>query len=297
MLFITGAAGFVGRNLLIKLTTRGIKVRCLVRDKRKIRENYGVEIAEGNINDADILFKAIRDVNTVIHLAAVVKSSDPGEFINVNVNGTKNLVSACIRNGVRKIIYVSSLDAGLNGANMYGKTKRIGEDIIKDSNIDYLILRPALIYGKDSRDIKILIEMIKKYPIIPVVGNGKGKLQPVYIEDICDIIIKLIDSNIKNKIYYIAGGERISMNDLIDRIAYLFSKSVIKIHIPLWLLRPTLKLYNLVIRSSSINYESMKLLSQDKVCDIDEIKKDFNFKPIGLDEGLKLILQNSGEAQ
>ncbi len=292
MLFVTGATGFVGQNLMEKLVNEKIKTRCLVRDKSKISESNKVEIIQGDISDKAILYKATQNVETVIHLAAVIKSSSADEFIKVNVEGTRNLIEACIKSRVRRIIYVSSLDATLSRTNIYGKTKAMGEDVIRNSGLDYIILRPALIYGKGSKDIGMLSKFIKKYPFIPVVGSGEGRLQPVYIDDICNIIIKLIKSDIRNKTYSIAGEQKITLNGLIDKIAENFSKKVINIRIPLWLLWLPLKLYGIVITNSHINYESLSLLEQDKICDIDEIKKDFNFKPVSLDDGLKLVLQN-----
>lgn len=292
MILVTGATGFVGQNLLKQLVNERIKVRCLVRDKNKISESSEVEIIQGDISDKFILYKATQNVGIIVHLAAVIKSSDHEEFMNVNVKGAESLVEAGIKNKVNKIIYISSLDAALDRTNIYGKTKAIGEGIVKKSNMDYIILRPALIYGKGSKDIGMLAKFIKKYPFMPVVGSGEGKLQPVYIDDICNIIVKLIKSDIRNKTYYIAGEQKITLNGLIDKIAGKFSKKVIKIHIPLWLLWLPLKLYGVIIKNSQINYESLSLLNQDKTCNIDEIKKDFNFKPVSLDDGLKLVLQN-----
>ena len=292
MLLITGATGFVGRRLLKKIIDEKIKVRCLIRNKKKIDGDNELEIIQGDLSDRDTLYDATLGVDTVVHLAAVIKSSDPGEFMNVNVQGTKNLIEACVKNRVKRIIYVSSLDVTLNKTNIYGKTKAIGEDIIKNSNIDYIILRPSLIYGKGSKDITLLTELINRYPLIPVVGSGEGKLQPVYVDDVCDTIVKLIESDKKNKIYHIAGEQKISLNDLIDKIAGLSSRRVIKIHVPLWLLWLPLKLYSLIARNSTINYESLNLLTNDKTCEIDDIKNDFHFKPLSLDDGLRLVLQN-----
>lgn len=292
MLLITGATGFVGRRLLKKIIDKKIKVRCLIRNKKKIDGGNELEIIQGDLSDRDTLYDATLGVDTVVHLAAVIKSSDPSEFMNVNVQGTRNLVEACIKNEVKKIIYVSSLDAVLNETNIYGKTKAIGEDIIKNSNIDYIILRPSLIYGRGSKDITLLTELINRYPLIPVVGSGEGKLQPVYVDDVCDTIVKLIESDKKNKIYHIAGEQKISLNDLIDKIAGLSSRQVIKVHVPLWLLWLPLKLYSLIARNSTINYESLNLLTNDKTCEIDDIKNDFHFKPLSLDDGLRLVLQN-----
>lgn len=290
MILITGASGFVGKNLLKNLVNRNMKVRALVRDKNKIDDSNKCEILEGDLLDKRSLDKATQNVDIVVHLAAIIKSSNTKELMNVNVQGTKNLVVFCNKNKVKKIIYVSSLDAGLSNTSVYGRSKRLGEAIIEDSGIDYIILRPSLIYGKNSKDIIMLSELIRKLPLVPVIGNGKSKIQPVYVEDVSGVIIKLIYSKIKNKMYYIAGEEMISMNDLINEIADLYSKRVIKIHIPLWALWLPIKLYSFVFKSSSINYDSLKLLNKDKICDISDIKKDLKFKPISFDDGLKWVI-------
>lgn len=292
MLLVTGASGFVGRNLVKKLVAGRTKVRCLVRDKKKIDENERLEVVEGSVLDKGILDSATQGVDAVIHLAAVIKSSDPREFADVNVQGTRNLVEACVNNKVRRIIYVSSLDAGLNGAGIYGRTKAGGEDIVKNSGVDYVILRPSFIYGKGAKDLVTLMKLIARCPVVPVVGHGEGKLQPVHVDDVCDVIVRLLESGARSKTYYIAGEQKISLNDLIDKVANLTSKRVVKIHIPLWVLWLPLKLYGLIVRNSSISYESLSLLNRDKTCEIADIERDLGFKPRSLDDGLRLVLQS-----
>lgn len=292
MLFVTGATGFVGRNLLRKFAGRNRKIRCLVRNNRKMDAGNDLEIVNGDLLDKDRLYTITQNVDTVIHLAAVINSADPEELMSVNVHGTRNLVEACVKNGVRKIIYVSSLDAVLDQTNFYGKTKAMGEEIIKKSCINYIILRPSFIYGKDSESIILLAKLIKKYPLIPVVGSGKGKLQPIYIDDVCETIIKLVDNSQKNKTYNIAGEQKISINDLIDKIAGIYSKRIFKIHVPVRLLWLPLRLRGLVMSNSLMNYESLRLLDNDKTCELSDIKKDLDFKPVSLDDGLKLALLN-----
>jgi NADH dehydrogenase len=293
MLLITGATGFFGKNLLRILCEKKIKTRCLARDGRKINNYEGLEVIEGDILDKEVLYKATQNIDTVIHLAAVIKSSNPKEITAINVEGTKNLVEACIKNRIKKIIYMSSLDATLNRTNTYGRTKLMGEEIIKNSGIDYIILRPSLIYGRGSKDISLLSKFIAKHFIIPVIGSGNGKLQPVYVDDVCEIILKFISSDRKNKTYFIAGEQKVTLNDLIDNIARLFSKKVIKLHIPLWLLIFPLKFHSFIIKNSQLNYESLRLLDLDKTCEIDDLKKDFNFNPIGLETGLRLALKDT----
>jgi NADH dehydrogenase len=293
MLLVTGATGFIGRHLVEKLVKKNMKVRCLVRNSGKIElNNANLEIIEGDILDTHSLDEATRNIDLVIHLAAVIKSSNPKKIEQVNVLGTANLISACRKNNVKKIIHVSSLDAALNNTNYYGATKRFSEEIIKNSDIQYIILRPSLIYGKGSKDISALIQFVKKYPIIPVVGDGK--LQPLYVDDLCEILAKLVETNIQNKTYFIAGEEKLTLAAFAQKIAGLNGKKIKNIHIPLWALWLPLKILGLFSRNSQLSYDSFKLLRFDKTCDIGEIKKDFNFMPTSLDDGLRLMFKQCG---
>jgi nucleoside-diphosphate-sugar epimerase len=106
----------------------------------------------------------------------------------VNVVGTKNIVEACRKNNA-KLIHVSTVNAIAGIKNAYGRTKELAEEIVVESEIDYVILRCTLIYGKGSPDMEKIIKSVSM-PIVPMIGSGKNKLQPVYVEDVVDAILK-----------------------------------------------------------------------------------------------------------
>lgn len=270
MILITGATGFVGRNLIKKLS-KNEKVRCLVRKNIYLGEN--IEIVNGNLTNTKTLEDATRDISIVIHLASIIKSNKKKEFEKINVEGTKNLIKVCIKNKVKKFIFVSSYDIVTN--TLYGQSKALAEHSVKNSGLNYLIFRPTVIYGPDNKkDIDKLINLIKNYPLIPIPGKGEIKLQPLFIEDFINIILQGIKSKKRNKEYFVAGPEPISFNEIIDTISKTLSKKVYKIHIP--------NIFIFIIN---------KNLLQNKICDITKIKKDFIFNPISFEEGIKKIIK------
>jgi len=294
MLLITGITGFVGNVLQRELREREIRFRCLARGRQPPPQISGGEVVVGDLLDQDGLLPLTRGVNTVIHLAARIQSADPAEIMEVNVRGTENLVAACIRNGVSKIIYISSLDAVLDKSGAYGKSKARAEEIVRKSNIGYTILRPAFIYGRDARNLAALTRVIRSFPIFPVPGSGRARLQPVHVRDLCAVILKLIRDQARNRAYCIAGEERISMNDLIDRIAGCFSKRVWKVHIPPGLLWLLWQLRRFLPSGSAPSWQSLRLLNRDKICDIGDARQDLGFAPISLDEGLRRVFSSAG---
>ena len=258
MILITGATGFVGKKLTKTLIEKGYDFNILTR-----KSNSNANSFIGSLNDKEVLLNATKNTNMVIHLAGITK----GDVFKVNYEGTKNLVEACIKNKVKKFIFISTYNIVLN--TEYGNSKLKAENFIKNYGLNYLIFRPTVIYGKDNKkDIGKLINLIKNFPIIPIPDKGEFKLQPLLVDDLIDLIIQAIKSKKKNKEYFVAGPEPISFNEIVNEISKVFFKKTYKLYIP-----------KLIFKN--------KNLFKDKTCDLNKIKKDFNFSPLIFEEGLK----------
>jgi dihydroflavonol-4-reductase len=110
------------------------------------------------------------------------------EYFRINITGTQNLVDASVLKGVKRIIYISSRASFLDGGG-YSQSKLKAEECVKSSGLQWLILRPSEAYGQGAGDtVNRLIEWVKKYPFVPVIGEGKAKLSPVYIDDVVSAI-------------------------------------------------------------------------------------------------------------
>jgi len=260
-ILVTGATGFVGCHLLNKLDK--YEVNILSRKKTSIK---GVKIFIGDLFDKKILLEASK-VDDVIHLAGI---SD-GNVCKVNYEGTKNLIDACTENRVKKFIFISSYDAVLN--TDYGKSKLKAEEYLKNSGLNYIIFRPTVIYGRNSKkDIGRLIKLIK-LGVAPIPGDGNFKLQPLFVDDIVNAIVKAVESKIKNKTYFIGGANALSFNEIVDIISNHLHKRVIKIKIPGFLVR---------LRNKS--------LLIDKTYNNHEVEKDFKINIKRFEDGIKEII-------
>src|SRR3989344_5101366 len=260
-ILVTGASGFVGKNLIKHLNKYNINIL----SRKKI---FGDGVFVGDLFDKKILLDASK-VDIIIHLAGISN----GDVFKINYEGTRNLVDACVENKVKKFIFISSFDAILE--TDYGKSKLKAEDYIKNSGLNYIIFRPTVIYGNDNKkDIGRLIRLIKM-GISPIPGSGNFKLQPVFVDDIVKIIAMAIESKHKNKTYFIGGADVLSFNELADKIASQLNKKIVKINIPIFLV----KLIN-------------KSLLSDKICSNAEIEKNFKFKTKKFEDGIKKSLHD-----
>ena len=279
-ILITGSTGNVGKALVKHFISKYNKYNILCLARKKRTEKHYIH---GNLNDYNSLLKATKKVDIVIHLAAATKGSIK-ELENVNVKGTANLIRACEKNNVKKIVFISSLDAMFD--TPYGVSKKKAEDIVKSSKLDYIILRPSLIYGKHLENgLAPLITIIKKSYFIPIIGSGKNKYQPIYIYDLVAVIEKIIKSSrFPKNTYFVAGPDVVSFEKLIDLISQILRKKAVKIHIPVPLF--FLDLADKILKKigAGINFKNYRL---DKICDTSKIKKDFGFKGTSLKEGLE----------
>src|SRR3989344_926676 len=258
-ILVTGASGFVGKNLIKHLNKYDINIL----SRKKI---FGDGVFVGDLFDKKILLDASK-VDVVIHLAGI---SD-GNVYKINYEGTKNLIDACTENRVKKFIFISSYDAVLN--TDYGKSKSKAEMYLKNSGLNYIIFRPTVIYGRNNKkDIGRLIKLIK-LGVAPIPGDGNFKLQPLFVDDVVNAIVKAVESKIKNKTYFIGGANALSFNEIVDIISNHLHKRVIKIKIPGFLVR---------LRNKS--------LLIDKTYSNHEVEKDFKINIKRFEDGIKEII-------
>lgn len=286
-IFLTGAAGFVGRHLIKRLN--GHEVTCFVRKDSEDLKNF--KTVKGDLKYVADVVNNLKDFDVVIHLAANLWVTDNHTMYLDNVVATKNIIEACKKNNVKRIITISSSSATPENITEYGKTKLEADKLVMNSKLDYTILKPTMIYGDGGRGFTRILSHIKKYPIVPVVGHGRTLMQPVYVEDVVDAIIKCLENPASvKKVYNIAGPKPVSMNELFDAISSTLGRKKFKLHMPVKLLYRITNLMHPFNKNKRMTKEGIKTFYTDSNLDISEIVKDLGYSPISLEEGLKKAL-------
>jgi len=290
-ILVTGGAGYLGRNLIEALQKKGYKVKSLV---RKTQGKEGEII--GDMRDKEGLKKAVKGCETVIHVAAIIDSRNP-DIMQVNVEGTKNLVEACDENNIKKIIFISST-AAIKAVDNYGKSKRDAEEIIRKAKANYVILQPGVIYSKDSKMIQNIMNINRKIPLItPVVGNGKYKVSPIHVKDVTSAIIKVgEDKKIANKTYCIVGPTSLEFNEFVEIINQSIKIKRKKVHIPLFICYILAKVGETLIKNPPLTTGIIKTLKKETFYDITEAQRDFKFNPIEFKKGMENIKWNTDQS-
>ena len=186
----------------------------------------------------------------VVHVAALTKATKNSDYFEINTNGTKNLIDACLDKGVKKIIYISSAAVPSNNEAVggYSQSKLEAEELIKDSGMKWLIIRPSQPYGHQSGDVDMLIWCIKNFIFVPVIGDGTAQLSPVLFDDLVQGITSLIISDgLENETIILAGPQQYTYNEFIDRVAKFYKVKRIKIHIAATIIKHDTKI-NLAVK-------------------------------------------------
>lgn len=297
MILITGAGGFLGRELLTRLCSDGSfksQIRCLI--KRKEQEEYfsryHVEVIVGDIRSEDVLSKALEGVYTVVHLAAKIKTLYDSDYYEVNLEGTKKLIQKCREQNAKRIIFMSTTQAREEFNTAYGKSKRLAEDVIRQSGLEWVIVRPVIFYGKsDDKDLMQLVNFIKLWPIVPIFGNGEYKLQPLHVEDLVEAVIRLIkQKDIKDITFEIGGGSVVTMNEFVDLVCKSLNLKRLKIHLPISLCKLFFKIQACISSKPLMNPGMFKYITYDKVCDNSWVQKYLNLYPMDLSSGIRKTL-------
>ncbi|HET8912485.1 MAG TPA: NAD(P)H-binding protein, partial [Ktedonobacteraceae bacterium] len=199
MILITGATGFIGSHLVRRLVAQGERPRCLVRDKQKaaaILPADKVELVLGDTTDALSLPDALAGVETVIHAAFVTADRKPSPTSNyalTNITGTENLIKAAKAANVQRVIEISGLGTRPDKPGSYMQGRYLAEEMLKESGLDWCIIQPSVLFGKGSPFIKGLSDLIRTAPVVPLIGGGRVMFQPIYVEDVVTVIMKVLE--------------------------------------------------------------------------------------------------------
>lgn len=277
-ILLAGATGFTGGFVCQELLKRGIQFDCLVRlsSQTKQLRSLGLHLVEGDLNDIESLRKILPGYQILINVASLGLGAGP------------NIVKACQESGIKRTVFVSTT-AIFTKLNAQSKVVRqAAEAAIRQSDLDYTILRPTMIYGTPGdRNMIRLLHFIQRFPIIPVFGSGESLQQPVHVEDVAWAICEVLyNQTTYRQDYNISGGQVLSYNEVIEIASQALGKSINIIHLPVKFSISLIKLANVIGIKTPVTTEQILRLNEDKVFDHSIAKSDFNYSPRSFIEGI-----------
>ncbi len=290
---VTGASGFVGRNFVKALLQTNHHIVSLVhRGKPEYPGFDNISSREIDIHNSESINNALKDVDIVFHLVGIITETKSQTFKNTVITGTKNIVTACQKNGVKKIIYLSALGTSEKGVTKYYQSKWAAEETVRYSGINYIILRPSAIFGEDDKFVNMLVDMIKRSPIIPVIGNGLYMMQPIYVEDLTNIMVQCLNNEkALNQTIEIGGPEQLSFRAIIALLRKMINKKRANVYIPIWMAKMGAFILEIFMKPSPVTRDQIKMLVAGNICSCNELQRIFNVELTTLKDGINKYLR------
>ncbi len=288
--FVTGATGRLGHAMVRALVDSGSNVRALTTANERVRSmRPGTVPFIGTLSDTEVLEEGCDGADVVFHFAAVVHvARTPAEVVMAtNVEGTKNVVEACRKQGVKHMIFTSSIsvyggkragslteEAKTMPSDKYGYSKMLAEQEIIRSGVPYTILRLANIYGPGfERSFFKVFRAVQEGKMV-IIGNGQNRMALVHIEDVIKAMMLIKDNPqiSTGKIYNVGDGAVYTQEGLIDLAAELLNVKKPTRHVQELLVR-------MLAKSKDLDSDELRFLTGDRVIDISKIRKELGFTP------------------
>jgi len=236
---IFGAGGFLGKHLMRRLTRLDYRIKVGTRSPYlkgylKPLGNPGqIELFKTNIfNPADVK-EVLTNCDLVINLVGILYETKKQKFQQIHTQFPSLLSEMCNELGVKKIVHISALGVKENHKSQYMYSKLQGENNIQNIFKKTIILRPSVIFGPDDKFFNTFASLAQFSPAIPLIGGGKTKFAPIYVENVANAIVKVLElNNTEPKIYELGGPKNYSFKELMEILLIEIKKKRFLIPIP-----------------------------------------------------------------
>lgn len=307
-LLVTGATGFIGRRFVEVMRERQIKLRLLVRQSSIVPSLFAedIELVAGDIEDETSLLRAMEGVDIVYHIAGCVDYGPLEKLLKINCDGTRNVCSACVRAGVRRLVHISSTDviAGNLASPIidtlpyaplghYGCSKAEGEKVVLNfkDRLDSVILRPCHVFGLGDPLLRLFMQLLQNR-YFPILGKGDALWHMVYIDNLVSIMILSSDPqrSLSGR-YTIGDASALSAREIFSIIAEEMGRPP-PYHVPDFFIRPLWLLFSKAPNACASINRKLDFFFRDRVFDVDRSYDEIGFAPrINTNEALRTTIR------
>ena len=289
MIFVTGGTGFVGGHVVRELRSRGLPVRCLVRNRSK-GPAADVELVEGDVTDPESLRRGVAGCDTVIHLVAIRQGSEE-QFRRIMVEGTRSLLAAAGEAGVGRFVHMSALGTNeqTKDAVPYYRAKWDDEQLVQSSGIPYVIFRPSFVFGPDGGILPTFTKLARLTPVTPIIGSGKQRIQPIWADDVAAYFAEATSRpDVTGRLFELGGPDAVTWNEFWERLKRVRGLRRPSLHVPVALMRVNALVTERLPGNIPLTRDLLKMLELgDNVVSSDDAVRTFQLPLVPLDEQLR----------
>lgn len=291
-ILVTGAGGFVGGHVARRLAGRpDFRLRGLVRRARPESLPASVDCVRGDLNQAATLDAALQGVQLVVHAAAITadrKEPYRGAYEQVNRAGTETLMGAAARAGIERVVLMSGLGTRPAPKGTYMATRWGMEEAVRQSGIPYVILQPSVLFGAGAPFVTALAGLARRSPVLPLLGGGRVRFQPLWIEDLVTCIEGCLGEQAPlGRALPIGGPEHVTFRQVLDEICAALHVRRLFVPLPLAVARLQATIMTAVMRRPPLTPAALELFSFDNATELDSVEGAFGITPRGFREHVR----------
>lgn len=269
--FVTGGSGFVGRKILEHLQAADHQIKALVRTPQSLAKQPQIEAVSGDITRPETFAQQLESCDAVINLVGIIREF-PGRgitFDRLHRQATEDLLQVAQEQGVNRYLQMSANGTRENAVTGYHRSKWAAEQLVQQSSCNWTIFRPSLIHGPEDMFVNLLAKLVRTLPLIPVMGAGQYRLQPVHVEDVAAAFVAALErTDCHEQIYSCCGPQAYSYDAILDLIATAVGRKspVPKLHQPLPLVKPLIGALQRMPRFPMTS-DQLEMLLEENICD------------------------------
>jgi NADH dehydrogenase len=241
---VFGGSGFVGRHVVRALVKRGYRVRVAVRrpDLAGFLQPLGtvgqIHAVQANLRYPDSVAAAVKGADAVVNLVGILQEGGRQSFAAVQADGAAAVARACAAQGVTRLVQISAIGADPDSASLYARSKAEGEAATSQAVPGAVILRPSIVFGPEDGFFNRFASLARMLPVLPLVGGGETRFQPVFVGDVAEAIALSVDGAFAGGAPYELGGPEVkSFRELVAYICAVTGRKRILAALPFPLAR------------------------------------------------------------
>jgi uncharacterized protein YbjT (DUF2867 family) len=297
-IIVTGASGFVGSHLVPALLAAGHRVVALARTpaagelvvgRLAAADRDRVEVRIGDVTRPATLVPAMNGVDACVHLVAIPRDFNGGaELRLVNTEGTRAVLAAMHRAGIRRLVHMGAMGIEDDPALHFASSKAKAEALVRDSGLDWTILKPSIQFGEGDGFFNIVAGLVRLSPgVVPVPGDGSARFQPIHTEDVAAVTVQaLADPATIEQVFELGGPRYWTYREITREVLRALGKRRLVIPMPVVLIRLVAGAAELVHLAFPVATDQLRQLRLDNTGPLDLIRTRFGFEPRSMEGAL-----------
>jgi len=284
---IIGGSGFIGRHLVRALAKRDYRIRVAVRrpDLAGHLQPLGrvgqIHAVQANLRYPDSIAAAVRDSHVVVNLTGILFERGAQRFDRVHTDGAKAAAEAAAAVGAR-VIQMSALGADPDSPSAYARSKAEGEAAVRAVLPEAAIIRPSVVFGPEDDFFNRFAALARMSPVLPLVGGGENKFQPVFVGDVAEAIARIVDGTAAPRVYELGGPDVMTMAEVMSYVLDTIERRRLLLPLPF----PVAKLAASVLQflpRPPLTPDQVALLKTDNVVSAAARDEDRTLAGLGID--------------